>query len=240
MKTLYAVMVQRARVVGNGAESGYRRSDLFERPGFRRTAHDPACSPSAQLVATLCVRSFRQRPGAASVCAAPSPQTLRHVLRHDCVAAIPGHTPTLWDGLESRVPQRRGGVSAEPRTISRAALQRTGLPSAPDVCRVRAEPQNRPSFRVVRRRDLQPGDGVPRQEKQRGEVPNGTIDSQHAAGDPAACIESPATPADQNGRRPHKGRRLRHTAGNPAVRFDPQQPRLTKTGGAHEAMQTFH
>ena len=44
------------------------------------------------------------------------------------------------------------------------------------------------------------------------------------------AIESPATPADQNGRRSQKGRRAQRTAGNPAVRFDPQQPRLTETG----------
>ena len=24
------------------------------------------------------------------------------------------------------------------------------------------------------------------------------------------------------------------------MRYDPQQPRLTKTGGAHKALQTFH
>ena len=41
------------------------------------------------------------------------------------------HAPTLWDGLEGRVPQRRGGVSAEPRTISRAAPPRTCPPGAP-------------------------------------------------------------------------------------------------------------
>ena len=140
----------------------------------------------------------------------------------------------------ARPQHRRETCAAEPRTISRAAPPRTCLPRAPDVCTVRANPQNRSSSRVVRRRDLQPGHGVPRRAKQRGEVPNGTIDSQHAAGDPAACIESPATPADQNGRRPHKGRRSRQTAGNPAVRFDPQQPGLSKTGGAHEALQTFH
>ena len=38
----------------------------------------------------------------------------------------------------------------------------------------------------------------------------------------------------------NKGRRLRQTAGNPAVRFDPQPPRLTETGGALKALQTFH
>ena len=38
----------------------------------------------------------------------------------------------------------------------------------------------------------------------------------------------------------HNGRRAQRTAGNPAVRFDPQQPRLTETGGAHKALQTFH
>ena len=148
--------------------------------------------------------------------------------------------PTLWDGLESRVPQRRGGVSAGPRTISRAAPPRTCLPCLPDVCRVRANYQNRSSARVVRRRDLQPGHGVPRQAEQRGAGSARNRRFRHAAGNAAACDESPATPADQNGRRPHKGRRAQRTAGNPAVRFDPQQPRLTKTGGAHKALQTFH
>ena len=54
-------------------------------------------------------------------------------------------TPTLWDGLESRVPQRRGWASAEPRSISRAALPRTCLPCVREVCRVRVQPQNRDS-----------------------------------------------------------------------------------------------
>ena len=30
------------------------------------------------------------------------------------------------------------------------------------------------------------------------------------------------------------------TAGNPAVRLDPQRPRLTKTEDARKALQTFH
>ena len=140
--------------------------------------------------------------------------------------------PTLWDGLKSRVPQRRGGISAKPRTIWRAALGRTCLPRAPDVCRVRANPQNRPSSRGVRRRDLRPGHGVPRQAEQRGAGSARNHRFKLAAGDPAACEnrQQPrltttgdglkragdrrrpqvtqrfasihSTPADQNGRRP--------------------------------------
>ena len=130
------------------------------------------------------------------------------------------------------------GGSAEPRTISRAALPRTCLPGAPHVCRVRANPQNRPSSRDVRRRDLRPGYGVPHQAKQRGAGSARNHRFKLAAGDPAACDEPPAVPADQNGRRPQKGRRSRQTAGNPAVCVDPQPPRLT-TGVAHNALQTF-
>ena len=111
---------------------------------------------------------------------------------------------------------------------------------APHVCRVRANPQNRRSLRVVRRRDLRPGHGVPRQAKQRGAGSARNHRFKLAVGNPAASDESPAAPADQNGRRPQKGRRSRQTAGNPAVCVDPQPPRLTKTGCAHEALQTFH
>ena len=55
----------------------------------------------------------------------------------------------------------------------------------------------------------------PRQAEQRGEVPNGAVDSR-------------------------KDWRLRWIAGNPAVRFDPQRPRLTKVGDAYRALQPFH
>ena len=46
--------------------------------------------------------------------------------------------PTLWDGPDSRVPQRRGGVSAEPRRISRAAPPRAwSPPCASAACALR-------------------------------------------------------------------------------------------------------
>ena len=125
--------------------------------------------------------------------------------------------PTLWDGLESRVPQRRGWASAEPRSISRAALLRTCLPCVREVCRVRAEPQNRASTRHVRRRDLRPGHGVLHQAEQRRDGPQGTIGSSMPRVIQRSATNSPSTPADRNGRRPQKGRRSRRNAGKPAV-----------------------
>ena len=180
----------------------------------------------------------RIRCGASTGCIAsqirhgPPAATLRKRPRVRVRPPLPAshHAPALWDGLESRVPQRRGGVSAEPRTISRAAPPRTCLPGAPAVCRVRANPQNRPSSRGVRRRDLRPGHGIPRHAKQRGAGSARNYRFKLAAGDPAAGDESPAAPADQNGRRPQKGRRSQQTAGNPAARFGPQPPPADQNG----------
>ncbi len=126
-------------------------------------------------------------------------------------------TPTLWDGLESRVPQRRGWASAEPRSISRAALSRTCLPCVREVCRVRAQPQNRASSRYVRRRDLRPGHGVLHQAEQRRDGSPRDHGSSRPRVIQRPATNSPATPADHNGRWPHKGRRSRRNAGIPAV-----------------------
>ena len=59
------------------------------------------------------------------------------------------------------------GLAQNRRSILRAALPRAYLPSVREVCRVRAQPQNRPSSRDVRHRDLRPGHGVLHQAEER-------------------------------------------------------------------------
>ena len=96
----------------------------------RPTAHDLLCSPprTRRPPCSSVACAFRHRLSAAPRLRGFLALTLCYVLRHDPVAAIPCHTPALWDGLQSRVPQRGGAVSAEPRTISHASGVRvTGL-----------------------------------------------------------------------------------------------------------------
>ena len=149
--------------------------------------------------------------------------------------------PTLWDGLESRVPQRRGWASAEPRSISRAALPRTGLPCVRQLCTVPANPKTGP-LRGTSDAGICDPDMESSTRQNNGEMFHKERAIQmHAAGDPAACIESTQPPRlTTTGDGPRRAGDRGGTQVNQQFRFDPQPPRLTTTGGAHEALQTFH
>ena len=154
-------------------------------------------------------------------------------------------------------PSRRAAISSQ--NVRRARRCGTNLKVAshsvgagfpPNRARSRAQPLRAPACHVLRtsvhsapilktdplRESSDAGICDPDMDSPPGRTTGAGSARNHrfklAAGDPAACIASSATPADQNGRRPHKGWRSRQTAGNPAVRFDPQPPRLTKTGCA--------
>ena len=85
-------------------------------------------------------RSAARRSAAAGTCGISPGNQGRNT-----VAKRAPRPDTLGDGLESRVPQRRGWSSAEPRTISRAASRRTGLPP-PSPCRWSPRHSSNPSL----------------------------------------------------------------------------------------------